>query len=43
MYGAGMFESTMKYRDAANGGLPYNIDVDGNKVLASSHDRAETS
>lgn len=41
MYGAGMFESTMKYRDAANGGLPYNIDGDGNKVLAPSHDAAE--
>lgn len=40
-YGAGMYESTMKYRDAENGGLPYNIDIDGNKVLANSHAEAE--
>lgn len=40
-YGAGMYESTMQYRDEANGGLPYNIDGDGNKVLASSHSSAQ--
>jgi iron complex outermembrane receptor protein len=40
-FGAGMYESTMKYRDAAHGGLPYNIDINGDKVLASSHDEAQ--
>lgn len=35
-YGAGMFANTMKYRDEAHGGLAYNKDVDGNRVLASS-------
>lgn len=35
--GAGMFESTMKYRDAENGGLPYYVDGSGNNVLLSSH------
>ncbi|WP_026994197.1 SusC/RagA family TonB-linked outer membrane protein [Flectobacillus major] len=35
--GAGMFESTMKYRDEANGGLPYYVDSKGNNVLLSSH------
>lgn len=40
-YGAGMFKNTLKYRDEAHGGLPYNIDGDGNKVLASSHADAE--
>jgi len=40
-YGAGMYESTMQYRDEANGGLPYNIDVNGDKVLANSHAEAE--
>jgi iron complex outermembrane receptor protein len=40
-YGAGMYENTMQYRDAANGGLPYNINVDGDKVLAESHDGAQ--
>ncbi len=39
--GAGMYESTMKFRDEANGGLPYNIDGDGNKVLAPSHAEAQ--
>ena len=39
--GAGMYENTMQYRDEAHGGLPYNIDQDGNKVLASSHAEAE--
>ncbi len=41
MYGAGMFESTMEYRDAEHGGLSYNIDNEGNKVLdanGSYHD-----
>lgn len=40
-YGAGMYENTMAYRDEANGGLPYNIDVNGNKVLASDHSSAQ--
>ena len=35
--GAGMYKNTMQYRDEANGGLPYNIDGAGNKILASSH------
>lgn len=39
--GAGMYENTMQYRDEANGGLPYNIDENGNKVLAPSHTEAE--
>lgn len=39
-YGAGMYESTLQYRDEANGGLPYNI-VGGVKVLAPSHASAE--
>jgi iron complex outermembrane receptor protein len=40
-YGAGMYENTMQYRDEANGGLPYNIDGSGNKVLASDHSSAQ--
>jgi iron complex outermembrane receptor protein len=40
-YGAGMFQNTLKYRDEAHGGLPYNIDGDGNKILANSHADAE--
>jgi iron complex outermembrane receptor protein len=39
-YGSGIYESTMQYRDEANGGLPYNI-VGDEKVLASSHNGAE--
>jgi iron complex outermembrane recepter protein len=39
--GAGMYENTMQYRDEANGGLPYNIDANGNKVLAPSHAEAQ--
>lgn len=39
--GAGMYTNSMKYRDEANGGLPYNIDGNGVKVLASSHAGAE--
>lgn len=35
-YGAGMYESTMQYRDAEHGGLSYNIDGTGNKVLAAN-------
>jgi len=35
-YGAGMYESTMQYRDAEHGGLSYNIDGSGNKVLADN-------
>ncbi|HTN35921.1 MAG TPA: hypothetical protein VL053_02540, partial [Arachidicoccus sp.] len=33
--GAGMYESTLQYRDAAHGGLSYNI-VNGNPVLAEN-------
>jgi iron complex outermembrane receptor protein len=40
-YGAGMYESTMQYRDEANGGLPYNVTPDGTKVLASDHASAQ--
>jgi iron complex outermembrane receptor protein len=40
-YGAGMYENTMQYRDEANGGLPYNVDGSGNKVLASDHSSAQ--
>lgn len=40
-YGAGMYESTMQYRDEANGGLPYNVASDGTKVLASDHASAQ--
>lgn len=36
MKGAGMFEETLKYRDAANGGIAYYIDGTGKKVLAAS-------
>lgn len=39
-YGAGMYETTMQYRDEQNGGLPYNI-VGGVKVLAPDHASAE--
>jgi len=39
--GAGMYENTMQYRDESHGGLPYNIDADGKKVLASSHSGAQ--
>ena len=39
-YGAGMFENTMQYRDEENGGLPYYIDVNSNKVLLPSHNAA---
>ncbi|SHH77632.1 iron complex outermembrane recepter protein [Chryseolinea serpens] len=35
-YGAGMYESTMQYRDAEHGGLSYNIDGSGNKVQAAN-------
>ena len=36
MKGAGMFEETLKYRDAANGGLAYYINDAGKKVLATN-------
>lgn len=36
MKGAGMFEETLKYRDAEHGGLSYYIDADNNKVLSSA-------
>lgn len=32
MKGAGMFEETMEYRDAENGGLSYYLNGDGNRV-----------
>ena len=38
--GAGMYESTLEYRDEAHGGLPYYIDGDENKVLLNSHSAA---
>jgi len=34
MKGAGMFEETLQYRDAENGGLAYYEDADGNRHLA---------
>jgi iron complex outermembrane recepter protein len=36
MTGAGMFKSTLKYRDAANGGSSYDIDANRNLVANSS-------
>jgi iron complex outermembrane receptor protein len=36
MSGAGAFKSTMKYRDAAHGGLAYNMDGSGNMTQSSS-------
>lgn len=39
-YGAGMYKSTMKYRDEKHGGIAYNIDANDNVVLAASHDDA---
>ncbi|MDP4209043.1 MAG: SusC/RagA family TonB-linked outer membrane protein [Bacteroidota bacterium] len=36
MTGAGMFKNSLQYRDAAHGGLSYNIDASGNKVLSSN-------
>jgi iron complex outermembrane receptor protein len=36
MEGAGMFKSTLQYRDAARGGLAYNIDASSNLVASSS-------
>ncbi len=36
MTGAGMFKSTLKYRDTEHGGISYNIDDDGNKVQATN-------
>ena len=38
--GAGMYTSTLRYRDEAHGGLPYYIDAGGSKVLLSSHQSA---
>lgn len=35
--GSGLYASTLKYRDAANGGLPYYINQAGIKVLLDSH------
>jgi iron complex outermembrane receptor protein len=35
--GAGLYESTMQYRDAANGGLAYYLDETGNKILLPDH------
>ncbi len=36
MTGAGLFENSLEYRDAEHGGLSYNIDGDGNKILAEN-------
>lgn len=36
MYGAGMFKSTLQYRDAAHGGLSYNDDGHGVLTLAAN-------
>jgi iron complex outermembrane recepter protein len=35
--GAGIYESTLKYRDEENGGLPYYINGSGEKILLQSH------
>jgi len=36
MIGAGQYKNSLQYRDAAHGGLSYNIDGGGNKVLSAS-------
>src|SRR5579871_5927982 len=36
MYGAGMFKSTLQYRDAAHGGLSYDVDANNNLVQSST-------
>jgi iron complex outermembrane receptor protein len=38
--GAGMYESTLQYRDAEHGGLPYYINHLGEKILLPDHDAA---
>ena len=35
--GAGMYKSTLQYRDEEHGGLPYYIDQSGQKILLPSH------
>jgi iron complex outermembrane receptor protein len=35
--GAGMYKSTLQYRDEEHGGLPYYISQNGQKILLSSH------
>jgi len=35
--GAGMYESTLQYRDAEHGGLPYYINSAGEKILLPDH------
>lgn len=35
--GAGMYKTTMKYRDEANGGIPYYVDASGTFVRLPSH------
>ncbi|WP_244898121.1 SusC/RagA family TonB-linked outer membrane protein [Niastella yeongjuensis] len=35
--GAGMYKSTLEYRDEAHGGLPYYISPNGQKILLPSH------
>jgi iron complex outermembrane receptor protein len=35
--GAGMYESTLKYRDAEHGGLPYYINSSGEKIALPDH------
>lgn len=37
--GAGIYKSTLKYRDAGNGGLSYYIDNSGEKILLTGTDR----
>jgi iron complex outermembrane receptor protein len=34
---AGLYQNTMKYRDEANGGIPYYVDASGNFVRLPSH------
>lgn len=35
--GSGMYESTLRFRDAEHGGLPYYINASGTKTLLPSH------
>jgi iron complex outermembrane receptor protein len=37
MYGDGFYESTLKYRDEAHGGLPYYVNTAGQNVKLDSH------
>jgi iron complex outermembrane receptor protein len=38
--GAGMYKSTLQYRDARHGGLPYYINGNGEKIALSAHNQA---